>query len=129
MEGSLGTKRVGGLLRDALRALPVLIWAEHVRLRSSLHEAAHLSRKQGANCIKRSPERRLQLRHIIARFDAYMPGGPNCLRRSLAEMAMDPDSARERLYAGLRSGGGVKSGHAWLESVPTPERYDAVVTI
>jgi len=57
-----------------------------------------------------------------------MPNGPNCLRRSLLEMSLDRGAAQEKLLAGYKAGGLVGSGHAWLESESTSERYDAVIS-
>jgi hypothetical protein len=70
------------------------------------------------------------LKRAIAAVDARYPGGPNCVRRSLLEMALDRGAAGESLFAGFKAGGGKQTGHAWLASDPTPvERYDAVLTI
>ena len=41
-------------------------------------------------------------------------------------MSLDRDAAAEPLSFGLRSGGGVGSGHAWLGANRDPgDRYDA----
>jgi hypothetical protein len=44
-------------------------------------------------------------------------------------MALDADAAKGRFFAGLKIGGGPKSGHAWLESDSPDKAYDAVVAI
>jgi hypothetical protein len=42
---------------------------------------------------------------------------------------LDAGAGRERLLAGFKAGGVLGSGHAWLESQPVTERYDAVIPI
>ena len=46
-------------------------------------------------------------------------------------MSLDAGAAREKLLAGFVSGGGKKSGHAWLEfeSGPKVDKFDAVIAI
>jgi hypothetical protein len=51
-------------------------------------------------------------------MDRLFPAGPNCYRRALVEMAMDPDAASEQLHMGINAGGWLASGHAWLDSSP-----------
>jgi hypothetical protein len=72
---------------------------------------------------------RARLQRTIGVVDAFMPGGKNCVRRALIEMSLDGSAARERLLAGLKSGGKPKSGHAWLESHAVREAYDAVIAV
>jgi hypothetical protein len=98
------------------------------RRRSSLHHAASLIRKRSSRRL-RAPDDRARLRRAIAIVDARLPGGPNCVRRALLEMALDRGAANEKLLAGFVSGGGPKSGHAWLESERVAQRYDAVITV
>ena len=109
-----------------LSALPVVEWR---RRRLGLHPAAALARAEGSKRRERTAGRRAHLRRVIAAIDARIPGGANCVRRALLEMSLDPDAARETLYAGLRAGGGPRSGHAWLASQQTVESYDAVIAV
>jgi hypothetical protein len=108
----------------ALAVLPVVEWRRHSL---NLRDAAAVSRASARGRRRRSPDARARLRRLIGRVDARMPGGANCVRRALWEMSLDPESANERLFAGIRHGGGPKSGHAWLESQSNREQYDAVV--
>jgi hypothetical protein len=109
-----------------LAALPSVEW---LRRRRSLHAAAAELRRRGAVQRQRALPERERLRRAIAMLDRRLPGGPNCVRRSLLEIRLDAGAARERLFAGFRRGGGPGSGHAWLESDPVTDRYDAVVTV
>jgi hypothetical protein len=118
-----------GVSADLLRVLRVLPLIEWRRRRLGLHAAVVLSRADAGNRCKRSAEDRARLRRVIGAVDVRMPGGANCVRRALLEMALDGGAARERLFAGLRRGGGKGSGHMWLESDPARETYDAVISI
>jgi hypothetical protein len=120
----LGMATLGEMVR-VLFAVPRV---ELHRRRSSLHHAANLIRK-GSSRRLRAPDDRARLRRAIAIVDARLPGGPNCVRRSLLEIALDRAAANEKLLAGFVSGGGPKSGHAWLESERVAQRYDAVITV
>jgi hypothetical protein len=87
-------------------------------------------RLQGRGSRARSLAGRRELRRTIASLDAHLPGGGNCYRRALVEMALDPGAAEERLYLGLKARGGFRSGHAWLASWPDAAKagtYDAVL--
>jgi hypothetical protein len=69
---------------------------------------------------------------MIRLVDRLFPGGANCYRRTLLEIALDAGAAEERLFLGLKEQGGPASGHAWLESWPDAaeaSRYDAIVEI
>jgi hypothetical protein len=112
------------LLR-VLGALPIVEWR---RRRLSLHHAVARARA-GSGRPSRSRADRARLQRWIGAVDARMPGGANCVRRALLEMTLDGAAAREKLFAGLKSGGGPRSGHAWLESHPVRETYDAVIAV
>jgi hypothetical protein len=99
------------------------------RRRLSLHHAVTAVRRRSSYRVARSTEARRRLRRAIALVDARLPDGPNCVRRSLLEMALDGGAAREKLMAGFVSGGGRKSGHAWLETESVAFKYDAVISI
>ncbi len=51
---------------------------------------------------------RSRLRRAIGWVDAAFPGGPNCFRRTLMEIALDAGAAGETLVFGLDVG---KTGH------------------
>jgi hypothetical protein len=89
---------------------------EQARLKLGPARAVAFARSRGSRRRSRDPRDRRLLRAMIARVDALMPGGPNCYRRALLEMALDACAAEERLHFGLSPGGGQGSGHAWLES-------------
>jgi hypothetical protein len=114
---------------DLVRIVRMVPAIEVMRRRASLSSAVHGARALGARRIARSPAGRAALKRLIAAIDRRLPGGGNCLRRSLIEMALDGGAAREPLFAGFRTGGGPKSGHAWLESDPSGGSYDAVISI
>ncbi|MEO5769585.1 MAG: lasso peptide biosynthesis protein [Polyangia bacterium] len=116
-------------LRELVRVLRVLPSVEFSRRSHSLHQSVGRVRSRAAGAALRSEEARAVLRRAIVAVDARMPGGANCVRRSLLEMRLDAGAARERLLAGFRAGGVPKSGHAWLESHPNQETFDAVISI
>jgi hypothetical protein len=70
------------------------------------------------------------LRRMIDACDRRLPGGPNCYRRALAEMALHPEAAVETLHIGIVGGGGFGSGHAWLGDRREPgARYDVELSL
>jgi hypothetical protein len=116
-------------MRELLRILGALPFVEWRRRRLSLHDAVARARAGAGKRAARSTAARARLQRWIGRVDARMPGGGNCVRRALLEMTLDSTAAGERLFAGLRSGGGPRSGHAWLESHSVREKYDAVIAV
>jgi hypothetical protein len=117
------------MLLDFLRVLVAIPAIERRRRHLGLHESVALSRSDALKRQKRNSVARMRLRRVIAVVDSMMPDGANCVRRSLTEMALDAGAAEEPLYAGLRRGGGARSGHAWLKSQPVTESYDVVVSV
>ena len=117
------------LLLEFSRAVVALPALEFNRRRRSLHSAIAEARRVRSGRRARSAVERVILRRAIALLDRCLPGGPNCVRRALLEVRLDEGAARERFFAGFRAGGGDKSGHAWLESHPTRQQFDAVVAI
>jgi hypothetical protein len=111
------------------RVIAVLFEVEANRRLTSPQRAARAARRRALRAPTRSPEARERLCRAIALVDRWMPGGANCLRRSLLEMSLDAGAAREKLLAGFKAGGGRASGHAWLESHAVTEQYDAVISI
>ena len=88
-----------------------------------------MARDGGRRRPSRTPAGRIRLKRVISAIDRRLPGGKNCVRRALLEIALDGAAAREKFFAGLQTGGGPGSGHAWLESEPASKRYDAVIAI
>jgi hypothetical protein len=72
---------------------------------------------------------RVRLRRAIALVDARLPGGGNCYRRSLLQIALDPEAAREPFFMGLHAAGGDRSGHAWVGEAADGRSYDAVIRL
>ena len=108
------------------RRLPIV---ERNRRAIGLHGAVAGSRRLGAEERARPERDRDRLRRLISVVDRCLPDGGNCVRRALLEMALDGGAAREAFLAGLQSDGGPGSGHAWLASQQTRDRYDAVISI
>ncbi|MDB4983195.1 MAG: hypothetical protein JWM82_3947 [Myxococcales bacterium] len=113
-------------LREFVRVLGVVFLVERGRLTLGPARLLPLLRERGQASRSRTPEQRGRLQRMIALVDRFMPGGPNCYRRSLLEVALDSVAAREPLRLGLRKQGGPSSGHAWLpHAAGTAESYDA----
>jgi hypothetical protein len=129
---SLATAVLGPVLRAlptlarVLVQLPELEWK---RLSGGPRGAVTSARRRGLLRRHRSPVERQQLRRVIGWVDAVMPGGSNCYRRALLEMALDSGAAREPLRMGLRATGGPRTGHAWLGDDSDSQAYDAVVSV
>jgi hypothetical protein len=116
-------------LRDLFAVVKGSVLAETWRRRGGLHAAVAQARSVGRTRPVLPQEHRSRLKRQIRMVDRWVPGGANCVRRALVEMALDAGAAREIFYAGLRKRGGSKSGHAWLASDVVTDRYDAVITI
>jgi hypothetical protein len=99
---------------------------EKARRDGSLHTAVAAARQMSFGMERRSTRERVTLRRLILIVDRLFPGGPNCVRRSLVEMALDLGAAEEDFLAGLTSGGGFRSGHAWLSSHQVDRQFHAV---
>ena len=69
-------------------------------------------RASGATMKRRGPIGRARLRRAIGWVDAMVPGGPNCLRRVLLEVALDEGAANETVVFGLDVG---STGHVAFE--------------
>jgi hypothetical protein len=126
---SLVLKSAPEVALDLWRVLRLVPVVDRWRRDLSLHRAVAVARDGGAQRPSRTPSARMRLRRVIGAVDRRLPGGENCVRRALLEMALDGGAARERFLAGLQTGGGPGSGHAWLESEPASKRYDAVIAI
>jgi hypothetical protein len=117
------------MVAEIVRVLVQIPEVEVNRRLTSPQKSARAARRRAVRAPARSSEDRERLRRAVAVVDRWMPGGGNCLRRSLLEMSLDAGAARERLLAGFKAGGAPASGHAWLESQPVSERYDAIIPI
>ena len=91
---------------------------ERDRKRLGPRELVGALRARGAEHRMRGPAARARLKQIIRVVDRLFSSGPNCYRRALIEMAMDPDAATETLHMGLSAKGSLVEGHAWLDSSP-----------
>jgi hypothetical protein len=112
-------------LADLIASAVAVPAAELCRQLAGPKRSVSIARWCGARFPERSGARRIVLRKTIGWLDRRWPGGDNCYRRALAEIALDRGAAREKLWVGLVKGGGHKSGHAWLESNPPERSYDA----
>jgi hypothetical protein len=116
-------------LAELVRVCRCLPGVEQNRRAVGLHAAVARSRRLGTEQSIRTASDRNRLRRIISLLDRCLPDGGNCVRRALLEMALDGGAAQDVFLAGLRSAGGPGSGHAWLASQQSTERYDAVIAI
>lgn len=101
---------------DTVRVLAALGLAEVGRRRIGPGRLVAWARRMGRTARARGPEDRARLRRIISLCDWVLPGAPNCYRRSLVELALDGNAAKEPFVIGLTQDGGPRSGHAWLGS-------------
>src|SRR5262249_44384489 len=105
---------LGALGVEICRVLAVLPEVERGRRTRGPRPLVADLRRKARQARARSPRDRARLQRAIAWVDACFPGGGNCYRRALLEMALDRGAASEPLRMGLKAGGGRGSGHAWL---------------
>jgi hypothetical protein len=79
-------------------------------------------RARGSLRRERSEPSRARLVRAIGWVDRLGPGGPNCLRRTLLRVALDPVAAREPVVFGLDVP--EAKGHAWVSGTEEADRYD-----
>ena len=103
-----------GTVLELARVLWTLPRVERMRLRAGPRPALRRIRRPGRRARRRDVRARARLRRAIAWVDRLVPGGPNCYRRSLLEMALDAGAAAEPLVIGLNVTRGAPSGHAWV---------------
>jgi hypothetical protein len=96
------------------RVLVVLPQIERARRRLGFKPILTRLRTTSAKLRQRTPDSRIHLRRAIAWVDHFMPGGGNCYRRVLLEMALDRDAAEEPLFMGFDASQGKLTGHVWL---------------
>ena len=92
-----------------------------------------LARSLGSQVGPRSPSGRAALGQLIRLLDRFWPGGPNCYRRVLMELATDPKAASDVVTLGFAKDGGPRSGHAWMGAGAPADQldchYDAIISI
>jgi hypothetical protein len=116
--------------RDVASVLACVREVEQARVSESPERTLPRLRARGRMTRKRSTVEQQRLRGVIRFVDRLMPGGDNCYRRVLLEMAVDADAATKPVVFGLKKGGGLRSGHAWFrgredDDPRARERYDA----
>jgi len=117
-------------LKDVAAVVTQSLLAELSRRREGPARAAARFRARGLRRRPRSARSSAQLRWLIDAVDRRLPGGSNCYRRALVEMALDRTAAQQPLHMGLVRGGGSASGHAWLGDRREPEaRYDVELAL
>lgn len=118
------------ILLEAFRVLVALPGVEVARRRLGAGRAVDRFRHRGRLARARTAAGRAELQRVIRVLDRLVPSGPNCFRRVLLEVALDPSAAAERVVLGLNSGLARRSGHAWLETAgPIPDRYDTQLSV
>lgn len=110
------------------RVCAVLSRVEGARRREGLRAALVHSRRRGRASRRRSLAARLRLRRAIGWVDARMPGGSNCYRRALLEIALDGGAAGDPLLLGFNLEEQL-SGHAWLAGQSDASAYQFTVRL
>ncbi|MBS2012477.1 MAG: hypothetical protein JST00_06305 [Deltaproteobacteria bacterium] len=98
--------------RELARATRLVWLADETRRTTSPERAIERMRERGRREIARGPIGRARLRRAIGWVDALVPGGENCYRRVLLELALDAGAARETVVLGLDVG---RTGHIAFE--------------
>lgn len=118
------------LLVDAARVLFALPRIELARRYEGPAPLLQRLRREGRQRSRRSDEGRRRLRKAILALDRRLPGGGNCYRRALLEIALDPDAAQQPFVMGFSSSCAPKSGHAWVGSdVDSSRLYEATISL
>jgi hypothetical protein len=108
------TAQRAATLGELGRVLAVLLVVEVGKRRWGPRRLLATLRRQGGRCRRRDPAARARLQRAIGWVDARIPGGPNCYRRVLLEIALDRGAAAEPFHMGFNVSGGPVRGHAWL---------------
>jgi hypothetical protein len=119
------------LLADVVRVLSLGARVEQARTREGPTPLLARLRQEGRAHPRRSVVARQRLQRAVRIVDRFFPGGGNCYRRVLLEVALDPGAAREVVLFGLRAGGGPGSGHAYFKSdeagrAELDQRFDVI---
>ena len=108
----------------------VLIAVEGLRRYGGPKTQLAVARAVGRRMPTLAAEQRHFLKRCVALADRALPGGSNCLRRTLAESILDPAAASSLVSFGFKRGGHPGSGHAWLgDTTPAERSYDFVVSM
>ncbi len=111
-------ERADSFALELVRVVAIAKTVERARRETAPEQAVGLARALGARREARAPIGRARLRRAIGWVDAMMPGGANCYRRVLLELALDAAAARETLVFGLDVG---RTGHvAFKDREDTP---------
>jgi hypothetical protein len=106
-------------------AVPLI---ERGRRRSSPAALLGAMRIRGSKRPVRSAGSQARLARAIRWVDRLGPGGPNCLRRTLLRVALDPAAAREPVVFGLNVTAArepsAAPGHAWVGEAEPSGRFD-----
>jgi hypothetical protein len=121
--------KASGTARRLMDGVRAIVRIERARRVAGPLAAATLARSLGKTADPTWGSDRERLRKYVRRVDSLFPGGPNCYRRALLEMAFDRGASAETLQLGLRAGGGPRSGHAWLSSEKPTGSYDVTLSI
>lgn len=107
-------RELAATLLEVGRVLQVLSRVERARRRLGPRRLVALLRRRS----KTQPRRRSRvcLQRAIRWVDARVPGGGNCFRRALLEMALDRGAADEPMLFGIELRDDRLAGHAWLDS-------------
>lgn len=116
------------LLLDVVRAARVALAAEAARISEGPFGAVNLMRVCGRQKPRRDERGRAVLKRAIRIVDRLHPGGANCYRRVLLEIALDGGAAEDLVMMGLSLSGAPGSGHAWLASEPHHVTYDVLLS-
>jgi hypothetical protein len=117
-------------MRELARVLVAIQQAQTARATEGPAASVARFRAQGRLRPRRQGAALTRLRRFISVVDRFFPGGPNCYRRVLAEIALDAGAADEPLHLGLARGGSSGSGHAWLGDRREPDaRYDVELVL
>jgi len=115
-----------GLARDLRDAARLLREVDADRWNEGPAALVSRMRDRGAKALPRSPESRKRHESVVYRLDQVIAGGPNCYRRALVRLALDPEAAEEPFILGLNvpPAGSTPSGHAWVEGSEQPDPHD-----
>jgi hypothetical protein len=114
---------------EMCRVLPTVPRVESARRRLGPRAALDDLRRRGRSSPRRQAFGRRCLCRAIRLVDRLMPGGANCYRRALLEIALDRGAAADPLLLGFMLQGDQLSGHAWLGSEANAEPYHFTVQL
>ena len=98
---------------ELTRVVPMVREVDRRRTKDTPQRILAAMRARGAHRKERGPIGRARLRRAIGWVDALLPGGANCYRRILLEVALDAGAARETVVFGLDVG---STGHVAFEN-------------